>query len=402
LFFIVFTISFIVRLAFVLFYPAGSLAGGDPTAFWSFAQGVASGQGFRSSFEPWLADRPPLYSYFLALIFTIFGESKTTVFILQALIGAFSAALLFLVADRIMDQNRALVAGLVCGVFPHFLLFTKQILTEPLYISLLVSLMAVLVLFQWEPQGKFNLRIILQAILAGGVAGLLILVRREALLISALLILLVIVYRVRSPRSLPILGVILLTAFLVITPWLVRNANLLGKPALSSSGGWNFMVGNNPDARGGYTPPPKIWQAEFTGLGELERDQKARELALGWIRSNPLEATRLAFRKLWVLYSPGRNPVTDLADLVLLGLIVSAFFRLKKGNGDKSLLLILSITPLVVTTLIGIVFVGGWRYRLSIYPGLILLASYGIPERVVSWIQQLSVQWKNRKTSTAQ
>ena len=62
-------LALLVRLIFVRFYPVSPLAGGDPTAYWTFAQGVAAGRGFRSTFESWLADRPPLYSYFLAGLF---------------------------------------------------------------------------------------------------------------------------------------------------------------------------------------------------------------------------------------------------------------------------------------------------------------------------------------------
>ena len=71
--------AMILRILFVEFYPASPLAGADQKAFWSFGMGISSGDGFRSDFEPWLADRPPLYSYMLAGIFQLLGESQRAV-----------------------------------------------------------------------------------------------------------------------------------------------------------------------------------------------------------------------------------------------------------------------------------------------------------------------------------
>ena len=130
--------ALLLRVVFVFAYPVSSLAGADPVAYWSFAQGIASGQGFRSTFEPWLADRPPLYSIFLAINFILFGESHVQVFIAQSILGAVATAVFYICAVRVMRAGRGFIAGLFFALFPHFLLFTKQILTESLYIPVLI------------------------------------------------------------------------------------------------------------------------------------------------------------------------------------------------------------------------------------------------------------------------
>ncbi len=158
-------LALIARLLFIAFYPVTPLAGGDPTAFWSFGQGIAAGQGFRSTFEPWLADRPPLYSYFLAGIFLTFGESRLAVFIIQALVWTIATGLFYLTVVRMLGQRRAFVAGIGFALLPHHLLFTKQILTEALYTPFLVILLAVLLL----PDRNFGSR--RHWLLVGGYLG---------------------------------------------------------------------------------------------------------------------------------------------------------------------------------------------------------------------------------------
>ncbi len=243
-------IALVLRVLFVNVYPATPLAGGDHAAFWSFAQGIASGEGFRSTIEPWLADRPPLYAYFVASIMLIAGPDRMNVFLAQSVLGGLSAMLFYCVAVRSLGSLRGLAAGLLMVLFPHFLLFTKQILTEPLYIFLLVVLLACLLLPKtFEAPWTWAL--------IGIAVGLLVLVRREALLPAALLTLSIGALRLEQTRRTVIKAglAILVVAFLTVTPWLWRNYQVLGSPVLSSSSGINFMVGNNPLARGGYTPP---------------------------------------------------------------------------------------------------------------------------------------------------
>ena len=273
----IFVIALAARVLFVAFYPVTPLAGGDPTAFWSFGQGVAAGRGFRSTFEPWLADRPPLYSYFLAGVFLLFGENRMTVFLAQAFVWSIAAGLFYLVAVRILDQRRAFVAGIGFALLPHHLLFTKQILTEAIYTPFLVVLLAVLVL---PKDCRFERRY--QWLLVGGVLGLVSLVRREALLPGAGIIAATAFLRMGLDwRRLVETGLlVVLTTALVLVPWLVRNWSVLGKPVMSSSGGVVFMGGNSPLAEGGYAKAPAEWAKQLRGLDELSRNEKAWEFVV--------------------------------------------------------------------------------------------------------------------------
>jgi len=377
-------LALIARGIFFLMYSSHPIAGGDPTAFWSYAQAIASGQGFRSTFEPWLADRPPLYSYFLAGIFLLFGESKTAVFAVQAVLGALAASLFYLCASRLLDDLSSVVAGLLFAILPHFLLFTQQILTEAIYIPLWVFLLASL-LFPNKNGVSFK-----PLLVTGILLGLLALVRREAVLPGSLIAVLLIWLRTRPDvKAVVVRSTFVFTiAGLVLLPWLARNYRLLGRPVLSSSAGVNFMVGNNPLGNGAYTPPPPDWQAQFQGLGELERDQKAWDLSVQWIKGNLFDFLHLLPKKFAVLWGPAHNLFLDGTDLLLIPLYILGLFRLTLRKQDWESVTVISLLPALTITMIGLIFVGGWRYRLMVYPGLLLLAGYGAM-RFSPWVSSM-------------
>ena len=378
--FLVALCALFIRIAFIAFYHANPLAGGDPQAFWTFAEGVAAGQGFRSTFEPWLADRPPLYSYFLAIIFLCGGKTQLVVFVVQAVLASMASAVFYLCANRLLGWRGGLFSGLLFAVYPAILMFTQQILAEAIYIPIWVFLLACL-LFANEQERRWLIPV------AGLFLGLLALVRREAILPGGLLA--VLLLWLQNPTSLKKLiqqvTVVFLVTILVITPWLARNAMVLGKPILSSSGGVNFMVGNNPLADGGYTPPPTEWQDQFVSLGELERDQKARQLSLEWVRENPADFVKLLPQKFLKLWGLAHNRLLDMADIILLFLCLAGFGRLLQRRENWKQVFAISIVPVLTTTLVGLAFVGLWRYRQISYPGLILLAGYGMVQ-ILAWI----------------
>ena len=374
------SIAFLIRVAFIVFYTPHPLAGGDPTAFWTYAEGIANGQGFRSTFEPWLADRPPLYSYFLAGIFLLGGKTQQTVFFVQAALAAVAAGVFYLGTTRVLDKFGSLVAGILFAVFPAILLFTQQILTEAIYIPIWVFLLVSLIYVREKSESK---RLLLGA---GITLGLLALVRREAILPGGIMAitLLWLATPYQWGKLLQRSVIIFIMAGLVILPWLVRNYYVLGEPVLSSSGGINFMVGNNPMADGAYSPPPLEWQAQFQGLTELERDQKAWALSLQWVRENPGDFFSLLPKKFMTLWGPAHNFVLDWADIGLLLLCLPGLLRILQRRERWELITVIFLVPVLTTTLVGLTFVGLWRYRLLVYPGLIILAGYGSMQ-ILSW-----------------
>jgi len=374
-------LTIIIRIIFIFTYDTEPLAGGDGRAYWSYAQQIVQGNGFRSELEPWLADRPPLYSYFLAAIFLLGGENESIVFIVQAILGGISAGFFMLCAVKLLGSRAGILSGLLYGFLPHFLIFTQQVLTEAIYIPIWVFLLGSLVL------PKSNSKIPFWS--SGIFLGLLSLIRREALMPGAIItiVFLLLRFSVKKDWQKVILNLLVIfgIAGVVMAPWLIRNTLVFGKPLMSSSGGYNFMVGNNPLVTGGYHQPPGDWSNQFKGLDELSRNDKAWELSFDWIKKNPNDWLKLIPMKLKVLWGGANNLILDWVDLVFIPLYILGFIRIIKKKPFWLEVLILFLIPILTTTFVGAVFVGAWRYRQIVYPGLLILAGYGITH-ILEWI----------------
>ncbi|MGE3819426.1 MAG: hypothetical protein AB7I30_08325 [Isosphaeraceae bacterium] len=100
----------------------------------------------------------------------------------------------------------------------------------------------------------------------------------------------------RTPRRvlLETAGVLAVMA-VVIAPWTLRNARVLGRPVLiSTNGGANLWMGNHPGSDGGYTELPPSVEA----LPEVQRDDLLGAEAKRFIREHPGTFARGALKKL--------------------------------------------------------------------------------------------------------
>ena len=124
-----------------------------------------------------------------------------------------------------------------------------------------------------------------QAIFVGILSGLLVLMRSEAILSIGLMLMLA--FLVGERKSILISGITLL---LCISPWLIRNQLVFGKPMLSASVGVNFFRGNNAGEIGDW---PVLPAAEMNALKEnpahFEQafDATSLQMATNWIQENP-------------------------------------------------------------------------------------------------------------------
>jgi hypothetical protein len=101
---------------------------------------------------------------------------------------------------------------------------------------------------------------------------------------------------------------ILLSAFLVAAPWLIRNKHLLGAPVLNTNGGFNLYLGNNPAATGMFvsiasTPRGQTWE-ELRQEGEVKASETLKGEAIAWITEHPSEFLTLAFKKAAYFWTP--------------------------------------------------------------------------------------------------
>lgn len=282
---------------------AGLIAGGDllagPQVFW----------------------QPPLYPYFLAVLFGLFGLGLAGVYVIQAGLGALSCWLVYRIGRRLFGDREALWAAILMACYGPLIFFDAQPLIPVLHIAL--TLAGLLFLLRAGGVGAatapnrrerdYGLAGLFWGLSATATPNILLAVpvavwwglRRER-------------DTERPPgrgRSLCLL-VFLAGVGLPVAAVTARNLAVAGEPVLiSSNGGINFYIGNNPDyertirIRPGGEFERLAQQPENLGVvGAAARSRFFTRRAVDFITGYPAAALRLYARKLRDLFAGREIP----------------------------------------------------------------------------------------------
>lgn len=265
------------------------------------------------------AYRPPLYPLLLAAVNLGGGEvSLVRVALLQWLLGLATVWLTLQVGRRLQLGWGAYVAALVVTCDPILLNQSSLVMTETL-----ATLLAVAAIYAW-------LRLletprVTSAIALGAALGLAGLCRPTFLPWAAMLVLLLILIRHATTidqtwrARLTLSGTVAVTVALVLSPWIVRNQLVFGKPIVTTThGGYTLLLGNNPSyyryLQDGKSSLP--WPAddpEFQQLlpqpapplaDELAYDATTKQLAHDAIRDQPTMFVRASLDRAAQIWSP--------------------------------------------------------------------------------------------------
>ncbi|MDR7415131.1 MAG: glycosyltransferase family 39 protein [Armatimonadota bacterium] len=364
--------------------PASAEPSSDSRIHMTLVQNLLSGRGYALDGEP-VASTPPLYVFFLAALYAVFG-SPVWVRAAQVLLGAAGCVVLYTIGRRIFDPATALLSAGLLALHPATAYLAGLHLTENLFLPLLL-----LVLLQAQH--------LADRLSAGRAFGLGVLVGLGALVRAVFLGFLPFLLfwawlRVRG-RGAPryrVFGLVMAGCALVLLPWTVRNAVVLRAfVPVQSNGAMVFWAGNNPHADGGLVwPTRRTWTGGrppddghygWRDLGVSEENARYLQEALRWIREHPGDYLRLLGRKLARLY--GFSRATDdqglevpLGVAVFQGLLyvaAAAGWTLAWAR-RKSVALLGWLV--VFTNLMALVFSGASRYALPMVPSLVLFAGF--------------------------
>jgi 4-amino-4-deoxy-L-arabinose transferase-like glycosyltransferase len=292
-----------------LLQPTGVL---DSAAYVRLAEQVVGGDYALGSDVYYLS---PFYIYFLAALFAVSGGSLLVVKAVQVVLGALAVGLVFATARRWGGARAAWIAGVLAagtGVFTFNEVLILQSALDPFLTTLALYLLS-RALSTGSGWG----------FAATGLAlGAFALNRPNALAYAGAL---VVWLGVRSGgrewrRALALACGVAIP----LAPAAARNAVVAGDFVLiSSHGGLNFYIGNNPEADGTYHRVPGITpsiegqekDARLLAERALGRRLRASEVsayfyarARDWIREHPGPALRLLFRKIAYVFN-----ATDLS-----------------------------------------------------------------------------------------
>lgn len=270
---------------------------GDGAVYDAWAREVLAGDWL--SRKQGVFYQSPLYPYFLAGVYAIFGPKTSAVFAFQALLGV--VACVFLArATRIFFGARAgLFAGLFLALYGPAVFYEGVVQKAALDTFLLSALWFVLA----RAESGFRVG---SVALAGCLTGFLIANRENAAFLAPL-VLLWLWWRAGATFSRRVRGVAVFALGLALPLGViaVRNLAVGGVFALTTTQfGPNFYIGNNPQASGLYQP---LLPGRGNPVFEREDARKLAEQALGRPAS-PGEVshfwTREALR--FIFTSPGQ------------------------------------------------------------------------------------------------
>jgi tetratricopeptide (TPR) repeat protein len=206
--------------------------------------------------------RVPLYTYFLAACYLVFGHSFLPPLLVQALLGAFTCGLVYVIAKRVFGQLAGVFAGFGFALYGMAIYSDGELLPTTLFILfILTSLYFLLYALERE-----RLR---DALCAGLFLGLAFLTRPEVLLLAGALAVAVIALKAkRGFRLVAVVGIVLLGTMALLG---LRNREAFGEFFLfSPQGAVNLYIGNAgyADGKTPVAPPTRYPYAISADPGE--------------------------------------------------------------------------------------------------------------------------------------
>lgn len=379
---------FAVSATYAFYYRIGPAV--DAGVYDQTAVNIIEGHGFRFNRSAPIAEdeiitfQGPLYQYFLAGVYLIFGHNYEAVWLIQALLRAFTALFLYLIAVKIFNEAGMRVGWITAAVFglhPDLIEIGAMLMTETFFIFLSVLAVYMFAILYKNPS-------YLNSLFLGLSFGLAVLGRS-----SLGIFLLPFGFYFISRKEYAKFVLFLAMLVLIMTPWTIRNYRVYGNfiPTMANFG-YNFWVGNHEggDGEGGNTPELAAAQKKY---GYIGANYYAMEQFKKFVVTHPFEYTRLTISRtikyfsfmrpmgFW-FYQQGWGQLIFVASSVLGSLIlfwtsfagIFIWFKKWRENGLLSyffcfiLLSALSLVPILYET----------RYRLPVYPFLALFSGFAL------------------------
>jgi hypothetical protein len=255
------------------------------------------------------AYRPPAWPVLLA-VFLAVGLPASLLAAVPAGAMIAAAGVAAVVGVRISRSVWGALAGVAVLAYP-LNVYTAVKLYPQAFATLLVVLLWLVALLVTEdrdarPRGSAALYLVL------GMAASLLALSVPTLAFTGVAVVAWVVYAVRGDRMRAASYAI--SALVVpIAVWIVRNVLTLGAPVpLSTSTGYNLLIGNNPSATGSSGVAVDIDGPMRTAstMSEVDADAFLRSSAIDWITRHPIDALALYAAKLANYFSPYNEPVT--------------------------------------------------------------------------------------------
>ena len=188
-----------------------------------------------------IQNHTPLYAYFVALVYKIFGYNTFYIAIIQYALFSASTALLYFIVVRLFNKTTALITCIVMTFYWFFIYVQSFLYSENLSLFLNIFLVWCL-LFTKDTLKKY--------LACGIIFGLSVVCRPEILLFAVFILLWFVARKIPVKKIIKFYSIFLFALTLIIFPVILRNYVVSGDVMLRSQMGANIYLGNNPELRG--------------------------------------------------------------------------------------------------------------------------------------------------------
>jgi 4-amino-4-deoxy-L-arabinose transferase-like glycosyltransferase len=367
------------------------LISGDAEGYWELAHKIVTGGDYSIYQPPRFVLRMPGFPLLLAFSQAIFGENPLAARCLLAGVGTAACGLTYWLGRELMDPMTGLLAAIYTACSPTLCLFSVLILSETTFaMTLVASLIAMARLARRQNAQTSPFSRSATSLVVGILIGVATLVRPtwlyagSALALGAGLL-------ARSQNGSPTwrhraMSVAWMGIGLVVTmaPWTIRNYAVTGHVVPTTLWvGPSLYDGLNPEATGDSNMQFFEDDRLLTRMSEFDMDREYRRRAWAFAAENPGRAVWLSVEKQKRYWSLTPNaaqfnnwPVRLAVCLTVLPLFCFAARGIWISRGN-SLLLMLTVGPIVLFAGFHLLFVGSLRYRLPAEFPLAVVAAVG-------------------------
>ncbi len=365
------------------------LIAGDAEGYWELAKSIVSGSDYAVHTPPRYVHRMPGFPAILAISIKLFGESLFAARLMLATLGAFSCWLVYVLGKRLHSPNVGLIAAALAAVAPASVGFSGLILSETAFtVAMLLTLIC---LHGLTTSLTDQLKVerlwpaLRWASLTGGSIALGVYMKPSWILIGPLASLFLFLLIKPRRKSSAAAALIMLSLFLCLLPWGLRNKSVSGHFSLTTYWmGPSLYDGLNPQATG--DSDMRFFDEDQLPLefSEYEVDKEYRRRAVDFAKANPGRVVQLAGIKLWRYWKPWPNAEQFDKAIIRIGLCLYTLpvFLLAIIGGVRIRRQYWSIVicagPIFYFSALHTIFVSSLRYRLPAEAPLMVLTAFGI------------------------
>jgi len=404
LIYLILILSLVVNVIVVFtFYPIHPKAETDAVQYNKIGLNIATGKGFSLDGKTPTAFREPLYPFFIAIIYFIFGYNPIVVKLAQALIGVAIVLLVFKIGERIFNRRIALAVALLTAIWIPLMRYCGNLITEILFTFALIVSAYCLLKLKERP-------VIWMAALCGLTLGLGTLTRVTLLFIPFFVLFwMLIAFPIKKTQIIRLWIVLFISMMIPVSLWIVRCYITEGQFVLLTTHTDKVLYyrARTIEKRTVTNEDDRTIPSTYEEWNEQKSKLKNPVVSLTReILAHPKEYFLLIYRNFRMFW----NPVTrtfikqDIAYYILYVaiLLIYAFalngmvktFLPRNFNSGSALI---SLFIIYLTLIHSLTHGRQPRYRRPIMPFVILLAFYGVFV-ILDYLRQLK---SSRRSQTA-